>query len=114
MTVLEPVAVHTFHLVLVDSMYRMALHSVCRNWDKLLVDSRFGMVVNSTYLADADCMGDSSLPVDMLDSAFDGWVVGMDRVLVVDNGMFVDEAFLLKKKKSNKLIWIEVDSNGKY
>lgn len=93
-----PVVVHTFHLVPLDSMYLTALHIVGRNWDKLLVDNMFGMVVNSTYLADVDCMERNNLPVDMLDNAFDVWDVGMVRVLAVDNGMFVDEVFHLRKE----------------
>lgn len=75
----------------------MALHIVDRNWDKLLVDNMFDRVLNSTYLGDVECMESNNWLVDMLDNAFDVWVVDMDRVLVVDNGMFVDEVFHLNE-----------------
>lgn len=65
------VAVHTFHSELVDSMCPTVLHTVDRNWDKLLVDNMFGTVANSTYLEDVDCMERNNLLADMLDNAFD-------------------------------------------
>lgn len=92
------VVVHTFHLVRLDSMYQTVLHTVGRNWDRLLVDNMFGIVVSSTYLADVDHMESSSL-VDMLDNAFDVSDVGMDRVLAVDNGMFVVEVYHLESRE---------------
>lgn len=96
MTVALALVARTFHLALVDNMYRTVLHTVDRNWDRLLVDSRVDTVLNSTYLGDVDCMGRSNYLADMLDNAFGAWVADTDRVLVVDNGMFVDEVFLLK------------------